>query len=253
MNTFNKLYSDYYDLMYADKAYDTEMGFVTRALQEGDITQGSILSLGAGTLNYEARLGALGFTVHGVEISPHMAALAQEKIQSIPLENVTVDVGDMRTLPQFPKEFDAAVILFNVLGYCDGYEDVEKVFSSVAKNLRVGGVFVLDCWNSLAVRKSPPQSRWKKFIQGETELYRLTDAQVTGNERVELSIELLEVRKDKIQRATEVHRVHSWELEKLTVIAEKNNLSLVHSGQFPEWNLPVSDDAWSMGLVFKKK
>src|SRR5215475_7564399 len=69
-------YSAYYDLLYQDKDYAAEAKYVERTLRSANPDARKILELGSGTGRHGRLLAALGFSVHGIERSPDMVAMA---------------------------------------------------------------------------------------------------------------------------------------------------------------------------------
>ena len=251
---FSSLYSECYDLMYADKSYDKEAEFVVTALKRGGIESGSVLSIGAGTLNYETRIAAQGYSIHGIDQSQAMLDLGREKLAALGISGISLEKGDMLALPKYERAFDAALIMFNVLGYCRNEEEAGRVFAGVARNIRPGGVFMFDCWNRQAVLADPPQSRWKKFSGGGRELYRLTEARPSGDGAVDLRIELIQIAADgSVRRGLETHEVRSWSPDSLIEIAARHGFEHRHSRAFPEWDEPVSRNRWPAALIFRKR
>lgn len=253
MDTFKKLYANYYDVMYADKTYDAETAFVLRALREADINSGKLLSLGAGTLNYEMRLAKEGYSIAGIDLSLDMVQLGNAKLVRDHSEQITLAVGDMRDIPVPAEPFAGALALFNVIAYCADAHELGLVFSGVSHSLKLGGVFILDCWNETAVRKSPPESRWKKFNQNGRELFRFTEVKKKEGGSLDLSIELLELEGEKVlERSLETHQVRGWSKDELVRIADSAGLTLIHESVFPDWDVPTNDSSWSLGAVFQK-
>ena len=253
MDTFKDLYVRAYDVMYADKAYDAETAYVLRALREGNIGSGRMLSLGAGTLNYELRLAREGFSIIGIDVSEAMVALGKAKLQHEGALPVSLSVGDMRLLPNYSEPFDVALALFNVISYCRTPEELELVFGGVARNLREGGLFVLDCWNGEAVRRSPPVDREKIFPLGTHRLVRTTKVISASDAMFELSITLQELDGEHIlAEGTEIHQVRGWDRRELSAIAVKTGFVLRHESVFPDWILPPDAAHWALGAVFEK-
>lgn len=252
MSVFEELYSDYYDIMYADKAYDAEAVYVQRALSMLGVPSGRMLSLGAGTLNYEKRFIPT-FRIKAIDISPHMIALASKKVEEEHLAGIELAVGDMRYLNEVPQSYDAAVSLFNVVSYCENLEDMGLLFRGVSAALKPGGGFLFDCWNARAIDNDPPMSRWKRFKNGDRELLRLTEAIPRGEGHVDITVTLLELSGDRIvRRSEERHFVRGWVQGDLERLGNQSGFSLVHASEFPSWDRPVNDQTWSMALVFKK-
>lgn len=254
MSTFNALYARHYDLMYAGKTYAEEAAYALRALHESGITTGRLFSVGAGTLNYELLLAKEGFEITGIDLSPSMVELGQQKLDEAGITSIHLAVGDMRSIEGPAEKFDAAVVLFNVISYCSTKEELAQVFSGLAQSVRAGGIVVLDCWNADAVRNSPPESRWKKFSKNETELYRLTEVVAQEGPSVSLSIELLEITDGVLtDRSTEIHAVRGWDRSELHELAANVGLELIHESLFPEWETPVDTTRWALGAVWQKK
>lgn len=254
MSIFNSHYARYYDTMYASKEYEKETTFIKEGLKKFGVTTGSIVSLGAGTLNHEIGLAASGFRIQALDLSPEMVSMAQQKIQQTKVGGVEVAVGDLRELHTPESPYDAAIMMFNVLSYLPSVEDVKKMFEGVAASLRPQGLFLFDCWNAEAMLHEPPQSRWKKFTSGDSELYRLTEVTPHGESAATLRIELIEIKNGiQLVRSEETHTVRSWHLSQLVDTANQYGFELVHSCVFPEWEQPVSATQWSMALLFRKK
>ncbi len=251
MTPFTNLYALYYDAMYAGKDYAAETEYILRAFREVNLSHGRLLSLGAGTLNYELLLAEKGYDITGVDLSADMVTLGKKKIGS--RKNLSLEVADMRSLSQYPKCFDGALALFNVISYCRTADELAAVFNGVAKNLKLGGIFALDYWNGEAVLKSPPEDRQRTLtIQGRT-LLRSTKVMSISGMEMELSIEIREVMGGSMSPAEiETHFVHGWDRSELQAIAARSGFKLRHESVFPEWDVPASPDRWALGAVFEK-
>ncbi|MBI2476189.1 MAG: class I SAM-dependent methyltransferase [Candidatus Taylorbacteria bacterium] len=254
LTIFNKLHSKYYDLIYGKKDYAGEALFFSSLLKKyGRPGAKTLASFGAGTLNHERCLLKKGYTIHGVDFSKGMVALARQKIKKERLRRVTIEHGDIRSW-QTDKKFDAALSMFNVIGYCKNLKELEAVFITAARALKPKAVFIFDCWNAGAVKKDPPKTRFVKFRRGPTELYRLTDATpFGGGETINLKIELMEIKSGKITgRETEKHRVRAWKLGDIRKILRRHGFKLALACQFGNAKLPISDKKWAMAIVAKK-
>lgn len=252
---FNSLHSKYYDLTYTKKGYAEEATFFDSLIQKyGRAGTKTLASFGAGTLNHERFLSQKDYVITGVDFSKRMVALAKEKIKKEKLRDMTVEQGDMRSW-RTDKKFDAVLSMFNVVSYCNDLKELGQVIATAAKVLEPNGVFIFDCWNAQAVKKDPPRTRFAKFTDGTTELYRLTEATpIDGGEAIELSIELLEIKKKKLTgRETENHRVRAWHLSDIETLLNKNGLPLSLACEFGNAKLPISDKKWAMTIVAKKR
>ena len=72
-------YAAYYDLLYQDKNYPKEAKYVSRLLDESGINRGEILELGSGTGKHAEEFAKMGFSVHGIDLSPEMVQKANHR------------------------------------------------------------------------------------------------------------------------------------------------------------------------------
>lgn len=256
MQTFRSLYARYYDLMYSDKNYSKELRCVESWIKKyGKNENKKILSLGAGTLNYERLLAEKGFVINGVDLSPDMVKLARQKIKAENLRGINVNQGDMLSISERESKYDIALAMFNVIGYCRGIRELEKVLRGIARVLKPGGIFIFDAWYASAVRQSPPQNRWKKYKKDGFDLYRLTRSQLDKvNDRVKLEIELIELgEENSYRRETERHVVSYWDTRQLRKKLVECGFMVENSCAFPDINRPISVRDWAMAIVARKK
>lgn len=251
MSIFEALYADYYDVFYAQKPYEKEVAAVTSLFSLSDAPVHKIVSLGCGTMSHELLLAKQGQQIFGIDQSPRMVALANEAISLNGLaSSMTVSEGDMRSF-EVSEKMDAAISLFNVISYCGSVDELEQVFQSVAKALRVGGIFVFDCWYGEAVRFDPPKDRWNIFSKGDLELIRLTKMEhLPDKNQILLDIDLIEHDQKQILRRTkERHEVRYWDISELEQAAKKASMKIVQTSSFPNVSLPISKEMWSMAVV----
>ena len=74
-------YSRYYNLLYKDKDYKGEAGFIHDLIQKYSPGAKSILDLGCGTGRHDALLAEKGYVITGVDMSEEMLLI--EKCQDI--------------------------------------------------------------------------------------------------------------------------------------------------------------------------
>src|SRR5687768_834292 len=110
-------YAPYYDLLYDNKNYIAETKFVDQRLRNEGSRRGEMLELGCGTGRHAQGFSALGWKVHGYDLSPGMVARARTRAKQNPTRTrPRFDVGDMRSL-RAGKTFDAVISLFHAFCY----------------------------------------------------------------------------------------------------------------------------------------
>ena len=152
---FGATYASAYDGLYEDKDYERECDLVEEAFRSfGPDPVRSVLDLGCGTGGHSVPLGRRGYEVVGVDRSAPMLERAREKARTEDVAAAFLE-GDVRTL-QLERTFDAALLLFAVIGYQRTNGDVRATLRTVRRHLRPGGVLVLDTWHGPGVLASPP-------------------------------------------------------------------------------------------------
>src|SRR4029434_5730962 len=114
---FGPGYSKAYNLIYGDKDYPAECDLIERLFQRyahGPVS--SVLDLGCGPGNHAFVMASRGYEVVGIERSHHMLAIADQKLANSNHSKLRFRSGDIRNL-DLGQQFDAALILFAVLGY----------------------------------------------------------------------------------------------------------------------------------------
>ena len=178
-DVFGQTYAGAYDALYRAKDYDREVGLVDRILaREGKPGPRAILDLGCGTGNHAFPLARRGHAVVGVDRSPAMLARAREKAREEPGGGAPAFLeGDVCSV-KAGRQFDAALMMFAVMGYLHNDADVTAALVNVRRHLDPGGVFVFDVWNGVAVMADQPKGRRVTIADGSATIERETRTQL---------------------------------------------------------------------------
>lgn len=176
MSVFGK-YSRYYDLLYRDKDYRSEVEFVCTLLDRHVQGTRKILELGCGTGMHAVLLAQKGYVVHGVDMSGEMLELAAVRLAGLPqdvAQRLNFSVGDVKRC-QVEGLFDVVISLFHVVSYQTTNDDLAAMFKNAAAHLRPGGLFIFDFWYGPAVLTDRPAVRIKRMESDEVAVTRLAD------------------------------------------------------------------------------
>jgi SAM-dependent methyltransferase len=154
--TFGAAYAGVYDALYAEKDYDRECDVIEAAFTSAGAPIATVLDLGCGTGNHALRLASRGYRVMGVDSSAEMLTRAREKSASGSV--VRWLEGDVRNVDA-GGPYDAALLMFAVLGYQHTNDDVRATFANIRRHLSVGGLLIFDAWHGPAVLTDRPGSR----------------------------------------------------------------------------------------------
>ena len=248
-NIFGSAYAAAYDLFYAEKDYEAECDVIERAFAEfSAVPIHRVLDLGCGTGGHAIPLAGRGYEVIGVDRSPGMLAIARVKAETA---NVTGQISfllDDVTAARPIASCDAALMMFNVLGYQALPADLAAALVAVRRALRHGGLFLFDVWEAPAVGLSPPAQRWQIAEQGGARLIRLSSGQLNPTaETCSVKIQVLRVVDDRVTDETiEHHQIRYFRRESLMKSLEGAGMELLRLGSFPEyWSVP-NIQQWSV-------
>lgn len=141
-NSFDR-FARFYDDDYRNYHDDIDM-LLSIAEQYG----GPILELGSGTGRVMLPLAMQGHNVTGVDISPALHKIAQEKLAASGYANNAEFVeADIRDIELPSKEYAFAFCVSNTLMHCNSPADQMAVLHSVYDHLRSGAAFLIDLFN----------------------------------------------------------------------------------------------------------
>jgi len=249
-------YAAYYDLLYNDKDYARESGYVRALLTEYAIgAVGSILELGCGTGVHAELLSKMGYHVLGVDLSEAMLeeANARAAKSGLAAAKLAFTRGDARTF-RSNRTFDAVVALFHVLSYQTSDHDVRSTLATAAAHLPSKGLFIFDFWYGPSVLWLRPAVRVRRFSGNGLEVTRTAEPVLHDQSNVVDVNYTVFARADGELRAEEIretHRMRYFFLPELTQFLREGGFDLVHA---EEWvtRRPPSVDTWGVCAVARK-
>ena len=254
MNQFNA-YAKYYDDMYQAKDYVKETDLIESVFTRFSTTPvKKILSLGCGTGTYEIELAKRGYTITGVDISVQMLEQAKVKIKQAGVsDKITLIEGDIRKLHSL-GQFDAVIMMFNIVGYLHTPADLTAVAAGVAAHLPGGGIFLFDGWYGPAVVANPPTERTKTIEKDGSKITRITHGSLdSAHKLVKISFEVIEEKNSKsTAHITEDHPMRYWDIDEIKEALLAGGLSLTKTTAFDNIDAPVDVSHWDMQVIAAK-
>lgn len=250
-------YAAYYDLLYRDKDYAGETGYIDGLIRMYAPSAANILDLGCGTGIHARHLAELGYNVHGIDLSEKMLSGAQMQAEKLGRpEHGSLDfaLGDIRNY-RTNRKFDVAISLFHVLSYQTGNRDVAAAIETAAVHLEPGGVLLMDFWYGPAVLESRPETRAKHLENELIRLTRIAEPVCYPNENavdVNYLILIENKQSNQLERLAETHRMRYFfkpELEQFLENAGFDSLG-IHEWLTQE---PATDKSWSAVLIARRR
>jgi SAM-dependent methyltransferase len=248
-------YADYYDFLYLDKDYPAEARYVDALIQRLAPGSHSILDLGCGTGAHAAEFAALGYTVHGVDLSTEMLQHAQTRqAQLAPgsAARLSFAKGDVRSF-RAGRRFDVVTALFHVVSYQVDDDDLTQTFATAAAHLEPGGIFLFDCWYGPGVLNAPPEVRSKRTGNASIQVLRTaTPHRLPGRNVTEVAycIQVTDLASGETREFHERHRMRHLFRPELEAALHRAGLSC-ESGE--EWGSgkALSSSTWSALFVVR--
>ena len=245
-------YSRYYDILYRDKDYVTEVEYISSLLTQyllktAEEAGRELLEFGSGTGKHGCLLAEKGYMVTGIERSAEMVAMAQTT------QGFTCQQGDICKV-QLGRKFDAVLSLFHVISYQVSNEALRAVFARAADHLNAGGLFIFDVWYSPAVYAQRPEVRVKRIADSAVEITRIAEPTIYPNEnRVDVKYTIFErnISTGAYLTFTENHPMRHFSLPELDLLAKVNGFECLSAEAFLTGDEP-SEDTWGVCLVLRK-
>jgi SAM-dependent methyltransferase len=173
MKQFGDLYSTYYDLLYRDKDYKSEVEYIHKLIKENSTEVSTLLDMGCGTGKHAELLCDKGYIVHGIDLSEDMLKIAENRRKNKE-DKLTFSLSNIQEL-NLDKKFDVVVSLFHVMSYQNSNNELIKAFEAAKDHLKDGGIFIFDFWYGPAVLTDLPVTRVKRLINKKIKVTRLAE------------------------------------------------------------------------------
>ncbi len=135
-----KILARYYDSIYKWKDYKKESEKIHNIIKQYKKTKGKkLLDVACGTGNHITYLKK-HYKIIGTDLNKEMLEEARKKFPDIKFKRANM------VYLKFKKQFDIIICLFSSIGYVKTYKNLEKTISSMSKNLKPGGVLIIEPW-----------------------------------------------------------------------------------------------------------
>lgn len=244
-----KLYSRYYDLLYADKDYNAEAAYVLQLIETYAPKAKTILELGSGTGKHARIFAQAGYQVLGIERSADMVAIAEKN----PTDNLSFHIADIVDF-QVAGTFDVALSLFHVISYLTDNQQLIAAFENANRQLNDGGLFIFDVWHSSAVYHQVPEPRQKTWNDEQINVLRKAKPVIhteTNVVEVNYDITIKDLESNATENFSENHPMRHFSKPEIELLAYATGFEVLDSEEFLSKAVP-SVDTWGVCYILRK-
>ena len=243
-----------YDLFYAGKPYGEEAAFVARLLGSMGVSPPArLLELACGTGRHARELEKLGFSLVATDNSADMLACARQAAAGSKSQ-VRFREADMQTLDLGGETFDAAICLFDSIGYLQTNEAIGAALSATRRHLRKDGLLVLEFWHAAAMLRDFDPVRVRRWRTESGEVIRMAETSLDHfNQVAHVAYDVIELGNDgTCARFKETHTNRYFLAQEMRALVEQSGFEVTRwcSG-FSEG--PVDEKTWHIVLGARRR
>jgi SAM-dependent methyltransferase len=175
MSSYVGRHAELYDLFYAEKPYAEEAAFVHDCLKRFALSPThEILELACGTGRHAFQLEKHGYRITATDYSPDMLRVAQQRAAQN-RSKVLFIPSDLRNLQVSAGTYDAAICLFDSIGYLKTSEALAEAFAGIERCLRPNGLFIFEFWHAAAMLSQYSPVRLRRWTVPDGEVLRISE------------------------------------------------------------------------------
>jgi SAM-dependent methyltransferase len=252
MSVFNQAYSGQYDHLYAEKDYRGECDLVEAAVQRyARKAPRTLLDIGCGTGSHAIELARRGYRVTGVDLSQSMLDQAAHKAATMDAAaRPSWLCGDARDFDT-GKTFELGIMMFAVVGYLTGNEDVLKGLRNIRRQLQPGALFVCDFWYGPSVLATRPTDRVRVLTTPAGRVIRSASTTLDPVQHsADVSFKLWTLEGERLVGETsETHHLRYFFPQEFALMLSVAGFKLHAMSAFPSLDKPLGDDTWNAFTV----
>ena len=255
MTNYAGRYAELYDSFYADKPYHEEASFVHECISEFGVGQTrTVLELACGTGRHALELEKFGYEITATDRSPDMLAIARRRAAEGG-SKINFVVADMQNLGVPAKEYDAAVCLFDSIGYLKTDSAVLDALREINKHLRLAGLFIFEFWHAPAMLNDYSPTRVRKLKTAAGEIIRTSTTTLDRANRLANVVYTVEETNHNgaSSRFCETHTNRFFSVDEMRDFISRADFEALKFFAGFSKNDPITDETWHVVAVAREK
>ncbi len=254
MSSYAGRHAELYDTFYADKPYDMETEFIQRRFNEIAPTAiNDVLDVACGTGRHALSLTKQGYKVVGIDHSEDMLARARARAAEDRAE-IEFYCRDMCDIDLGERRFDAAVCLFDSIGYAKTTDGVLTALRSVRDHLRPAGLFVVEYWHAPAMLRHYDPVRVRRWRIAGLEIERTSETTLNPSQGLaEVRFTVREWKNDRSCAAfTEIQTNRFFSCEEMDQLLRRSGFEPIASYAAYDECAAITDDTWHIVAIGRR-
>lgn len=255
MISYTGRHAELYDIFYADKPYEKEAAFVNSCIKQHSIGPSQrLLELACGTGSHALALEKFGYDIVATDYSEDMLKVAQLKAGKAS-SRVDFRWQDMSRLSLSCEPFDAAICLFDSIGYVRTNEAVKQVLKGVHTHLRLEGLFLFEFWNASAMLRNFEPLRVRRWTISDMEILRISETELDhANQLAQVSYTIYELLKDGTYSISrEIQNNRYFLIQEMTeLLSSCSFMPLKWFAGFTNSEI-ITDNIWHIVVIARKR
>jgi SAM-dependent methyltransferase len=252
MSVFNSSYAQQYDHFYEGKDYKGECDLVEAAFSRFDVVPHTLLDVGCGTGKHLIELARRGYDTAGVDLSASMLDQARRSAAAdLPKERQPeLLCGDARDF-DYQRKFDAAIMMFAVIGYLTANDDVLAGLRNIRRHLDPGALFICDFWYGPSVLSVQPSDRVRVLDKSGEQVIRATSTTLDPlSHTADVTFRLWTVCDQQlVNESTELHRLRYFFPQEFALLLADAGFKLESLTAFPSIDEKPTASTWNAFAV----
>lgn len=259
MSAYQSVFAELYDLFYRQKPYQQEVDFLHEKLAAYGVK--NVLELACGTGNHALRLAALGYRITATDLSADMILQARAKQQEwersgrLPAGMLSFMQADMSELPpQTGSNFDAALCLFDSLGYVLTNAAIRKTLHGIYDRLKSGGIFITEYWHGATMARHYEEARIRRWQVPDGEVVRFSETQLDYRTQIaDIRFTVHQIfNNGRAHSYTETHRNRFFLVQEMCAFLEEAGFEVRESLRGYSHSTAIDADTWHVLTIAQK-
>jgi hypothetical protein len=144
--------------------------------------------------------------------------------------------------------------MFHVMSYITDNKDIHSVFKNVYNNLKIGGLFIFDCWYTEGVLYQKPENRIKIIENEDYKIYRFAKPEHLADRGI-IKVNYDGIILNKIDHSYETfkecHSMRYFSIPEIEMIANSNGFQILQVEEIVTKNKP-SVETWAICFCLLK-